>query len=365
MAGRGDGAAGARNGRASGTAARRSRRPSGSRAARAAEPADTTRQRVAGSLSEAAAKLRRVMAVLDPVRHTDTGSPERKPRVEPTGVCPECGRGTYGGADFCKARRCPHYAPIWARDQQRKVFANLTAYSDGDGHAVMFTPTAPGVGSLPWDEDHCRALGDHKHSGNLGCRVEPQSAREWNDTCSERWRRLNDRAARLTAKQTGRRPHLLTRAFEMQKRGVLHVHAVIARGTWADKHAADVYGRHLARLAVSYGFGHVDEPTGRARAARESAAYISSYLSSKRGGKRTLGETVLSDELPRSVIHVSTRLTMQTCVTMRSLRLRRLIHVRWDTDLPFTEQRSVEQLLAAFPGSELVAVDDSERGPPQ
>jgi hypothetical protein len=56
----------------------------------------------------------------------------------------------------------------------------------------------------------------------------------------------------------------------------------------------------------------VDTPTGRARHARESAAYISSYLSQGKGHKRKLGETVRSDQLPRSIIHVSTALTLRT-----------------------------------------------------
>ena len=101
-----------------------------------------------------------------------------------------------------------------------------------------------------------------------------------------------------------------------------------------------------------------DTPTGRARLAREAAAYISSYLPTGKGSKRKLGESVRSDQLPRSVIHVSTRLPMQTGVTIRALRFRRLAHCRWRVELPFPEQRLVQDLVAAFPGYEL------ERGPP-
>ncbi len=279
--------------------------------------------------------------------------------AEPTGICPACRRLTYGGATHCKARLCPHYAPIWARDQQRKVFENLGAYGAHDGHAVMFTPTAPGADRLPWDEDFCRALGDHAHSGKLGCRVQLEAAKEWNSTAADRWRRLHDRAARATRNVTGRRPLLLTRAFEMQSRGVLHVHAVIGRDSAADKVAAACYGRELNRLAPAYDFGNVHEPIAPARHAREAAAYISSYLSGRsRSGKRELRETVRSDQLPRSVIHVATTLTMATGVTMRALRFRRLLHARWDVQLPFLEQRGVEDLTRAFGGTELV------RGPP-
>lgn len=281
------------------------------------------------------------------------------PRAEPSGRCSHCGRATYGGAEACKARLCPHYAPIWARDQQRKCFENLGAYADGDSTAVMFTITAPGRDQLPWDDEHCAPLGRHRHDGRAGCRVRADLAREWNASCSDRWRRLHDRAARLTQRETGRRPRLLLRAFEQQARGVLHVHATVGRGCMVDKQAADVYGHHLARLAASYGFGKVDEPTGRARHARESAAYLSAYLTSGKGSKRQLSETVRSDQLPRSVIHVSTSLTLQTGVTMRALRFRRLVYRRWQCNLDFLEQRDVQVLCEAFDG-ELVPA----RAPP-
>ena len=279
-------------------------------------------------------------------------------RAEPSGRCPHCERPTYGGAAHCKARRCPHYAPIWARDQQRKVFENLGAYDEGEGHAAMLTVTAPGAATLPWDEAHCGALGEHRHSGLLGCRVDARAACEWNRSAPDRWRRLHDRAATLAAAETGTRPLMLCRAWEEQKRGVLHVHATIGRGSGVQKGAAAVYESHLRRLAPRYGFGAIDTPTGRARHARESAAYISSYLSRGKGHKRTLGETVRSDQLPTSIIHVSTRLTMTTGCTMRALRFRRLVHRRWGLSLPFPEQRQVQELVDFFPGSELV------RGPP-
>lgn len=275
-------------------------------------------------------------------------------RADPTGQCPHCSRPVFAGAKTCKARLCPNYASIWARDQQRKCFENLGSYDEGDGTAVMFTATAPGADLLPWDEDHCAALGEHQHSGLIGCRVRSDVAREWNSTCSDRWRRLHDRAARLTTRDTGHRPHMLLRAFEQQARGVLHVHATLARGRFIDKRSADVYGAHLTRLAASYGFGKVDTPTGRARPARESAAYLSAYLSGGKGHKRQLSETVRSDQLPRSIIHVSTQLTMRTHVTMRALRFRRLLNRRWAVNLPFDEQHNVQLLVEAFPGCELV-----------
>lgn len=278
-----------------------------------------------------------------------------------TGKCPYCGRPTFGEARHCKARQCVHYAPIWAKDTQVKLFTNTAAYDDGDGAAVMFTVTAPGRHDLPWS-DRCDALGDHAHSGLLGCGVVAELAQEWNTTAPERWRRLHDRCARLTARRTGTRPHLLLRGWEMQARGVLHVHAVVARGRGCDKRASDVYGEELVRLAKSYGFGHVDTPTGRARHARESAAYLSAYLTKGKGHKKQLCETVRSHELPRSVFHVSTRLTLRTRCTMRTLRLRRYVHAVWG-NVGVESRETAVLFLTGLPGCELQPM--AGRAPPR
>jgi hypothetical protein len=139
------------------------------------------------------------------------------------------------------------------------------------------------------------------------------------------------------------------------------VHVVCGRGTLGEKLVADEYGRCLKVLAPRYGFGSVDTPVGRACSARESAAYISSYLASSRapGGKRRLSETVRSSEMPRSIIHVSVDLTQKTGVTMRALRFRRLVYGRWKVNLGFLEQRNVQRLCDAFDGELLF-----DRGPP-
>jgi hypothetical protein len=69
--------------------------------------------------------------------------------------------------------------------------------------------------------------------------------------------------------------------------------------------------------------------------------------------------------MPRSIIHVSTRLTLETGCTMRILRMKRALFVVWRASLPFTEVRTVAALLAAFPGSELLPLGlDDDRGPP-
>jgi len=86
--------------------------------------------------------------------------------------------------------------------------------------------------------------------------------------------------------------------------------------------------RLLAELAPAYGFGYVERKV-RPMASRAAAAYLSSYFVTGKGSKPTLQESVTSTALPRSIIHVSSRLTQATGCTMRSLRLRRYAWHTW------------------------------------
>jgi hypothetical protein len=189
----------------------------------------------------------------------------------------------------------------------------------------MSAVTAPGVcNSLKWDEARCAHLGAHRHSGELGCKFEEWPAHQWNRTAPARWRAMHGEAYRR-CKREGLTPWLLTRVWELQKRGLLHVHPVLAYSTASERRAADRYLEHLDDLRHRWGFGYVE----RKRLVREpsaAAAYLSSYFVTGKRRKMSLQESVQSPEMPRSIIHVSTKLTQISGVTMRSLRLHRY---RW------------------------------------
>ena len=242
----------------------------------------------------------------------------KKPK--PTGSCTHCGRWTYGRATSCRRRRCHGYAALWAGDQRRKLFENLGAY---EGQCVVLAVTAPGSDQLPWDERHCLARGPHKHSGPIGCRVEPEAASAWNETASDRWRRLHRRVYQAVHRH-GVRPVLLARVFERQHRGVLHVHPVLGFRTAAERHAANLYTQYLFGLAPSYGFGFTERKVQPCPPKR-AAAYLSAYFVTGKKGKLSLQESVMSPDMPRSIIHVSNDLTQLTGVTMRELRFRRFV----------------------------------------
>jgi len=230
-------------------------------------------------------------------------------------------------APRCRRRTCPGYAGLWAGDQRRKIFENLRAYTEGTGDVLLGAVTAPGAGELPWDVHHCSGLGEHEHSGLLGCRVEAGARHAYNRAAPDRWRRLHRRAYQ-EARRRGHRPWLIARVWEEQARGVLHAHPVLGYGSTADRLAARVYVGLLAELAPAYGFGYVERKI-RPMASRAAAAYLSAYFVQGSGGKATLQESVRSTAMPRSIVHVSVRLTMATGCTMRSLRLRRYAWRCW------------------------------------
>ncbi|HVN62309.1 MAG TPA: hypothetical protein VMT59_13685 [Gaiellaceae bacterium] len=127
--------------------------------------------------------------------------------------------------------------------------------------------------------------------------------------------------------------------WEKQKRGLAHVHGVIAVGSPIERAWGETYVTALREMAPRYGFGFVDgwHKIGRkSRAGDQAAAYLSSYFVRGKGRKSAITENVKAGDLPRLVVFVSRELTMATGITMRSLRDgRRLWASRtWDTEPP-------------------------------
>jgi hypothetical protein len=279
--------------------------------------------------------------------------------------CRSCGRRLFGWSDVCKSRKCPEYSRVWAGDQRRKLFANLTEYG---APILMSAVTAPGSDVLAWDESVCAALGPHRHSGLLGCRVDRRVADDWNRDAADRWRRLHRRAYQETVKRCGRGSvRLLARVWELQGRGMLHVHPVVGYGSAIEMAGARAYLDRLAELAPHYGFGFVHHKRDQVKpqAAEGAAAYLSSYFVRGSGGKVAIWESVTSGAMPRSIVYVSAELTQCTRCTMRNLRLRRALFVVWRTELPLAEVDIVASFIEAFSGNVELEPAQPDRGPPE
>lgn len=121
---------------------------------------------------------------------------------------------------------------------------------------------------------------------------------------------------------------MLCRVWEVQQRGVLHVHPVMAYATARERAAVTTYREALERLASQYGFGFVSQKF-RSQPACAAAAYLSAYFCEGKKSKLALHESVLSSAMPRSIVHVSNVLTQATGITMRELRFRRFVWARF------------------------------------
>ena len=154
-------------------------------------------------------------------------------------ICKRCGGAVPTWMKRHRARRCPDYCELWAGDVRRKVFSALEAYEDAlqsrgvkEPRVRLGAVTAPGVDAgLPWDESVCANRGPHQHSGLDGCRVLVEAAALFNERASAWWSELHHEASQAVLRKLGRRPVLLARVWELQKRGVLHVHPLLGYST--------------------------------------------------------------------------------------------------------------------------------------
>jgi hypothetical protein len=211
----------------------------------------------------------------------------------------------------------------------RRIRENLAAYG---GLACMLTLTAPGEDAgLIWDKARCNHDARIRCSGPLGCRVLSAAATRWNEDSRTQWRALNrvckkraDAAiARLGATE---KRGLLLYEWEIQRRGVWHVHFVVGMETPLERAWAFEYAKAMREVGSRYGFGFVDaRPLRSPQPAEKAAKYVSKYLAKwSEDGRLEVTETVLS--AGRTLLtYVSRGLTAQSGCTMRALRNARLV----------------------------------------
>lgn len=274
----------------------------------------------------------------------------------------------------CRRWSCDHCAPIRSGDEYRKLLTNLLHYG---GRVVVIAVTAPGQKVLPWDTGHCSGLGQHVHSGILGCRVDRSAAWGWNRTASARYGRLM-KAAQLYADRLVRRqlgpgvklPRRVAVAWSEQLRGVWHVHEALPAETeieriWSRQvvRFIEVATKRDSRRPVAeqrtlldverylgeptrgfYGWGFVDRnPLARmgqqghggspvaaaAYLAKNVARYLGANVETAAAGAQLPGRSLRS--------YVARRLTTETGCTIRNLRRCRYLYVLIRDSLPLPE----------------------------
>lgn len=127
---------------------------------------------------------------------------------------------------------------------------------------------------------------------------------------------------------------MLAKAWEYQRRGVLHVHVVVVMGSAVEMASSHVYVQALHELAGQHGFGFVDRGKrvrqGAARtlpviAPERAARYLAKYLAPLgEGGKPTVSETAMREDAPGHLLYVRRGLSPWT---MRAIRRQRWAHV--------------------------------------
>jgi hypothetical protein len=153
--------------------------------------------------------------------------------------------------------------------------------------------------------------------------VNPALAEAFNRNAGRWWSELHRAAKTRADRATGQKGKLAARVWEKQKRGLAHVHGVIAVSTPAERTWAEAYVRALSAMASRYGFGFVDgwEKIGRKFwPGVQAAAYLSNYFAGSTRQKAALTETVLAGDLPRLLVFIGRDLTRATGCTMRNLR---------------------------------------------
>jgi hypothetical protein len=206
----------------------------------------------------------------------------------------------------------------------RKIRENLRAYG---GLAAMCTLTAPGEAmGLVWDRSKCAHPAEERCDGRKGCRVVKGAAEAWNRHSRAWWRDLNrvckqraDRALRRLGHE--RKGGLLLYEWELQRRGVWHLHYVVGVETPVERVWAIEYVEAMRELAPTKGFGFVDaRPLRHPEPAARVARYLSKYLAKwKPDGSMEITETVTA--AGRTLLnYVSRDLTGKSGVTMRALR---------------------------------------------
>jgi len=137
---------------------------------------------------------------------------------------------------------------------------NLKAHGT---EAALFSVTAPGADQLPWDESFCTVASPHRHSGELGCQVELGQATLWNESAQHRFSAAQREAKRQADKAlrklgSSRCISKCPSWWELQKRGVLHVHVVLPMSDAEERYWSPHYAKAWEDLAGRFWFGFVN-----------------------------------------------------------------------------------------------------------
>jgi hypothetical protein len=146
----------------------------------------------------------------------------------------------------------------------------------------------------------------------------PEVAALWNERSRGWWTELNRVCKQRADRALKRHGYdgkggLLLYQWELQKRGLWHLHFILGLETAVERVWAYAYVAAMCELAPRYGFGFVDgKPLRRPERAERVASYLSKYLAKRNeDGSCEVTETVLA--AGRSYLnYVSRKLTARS-----------------------------------------------------
>lgn len=221
---------------------------------------------------------------------------------------------------------------------------------------ALLTVTAPGQASgLVWDRSACTHPPGETCSGPKGCRVLAGAANAWNRQAESSWRDLHRAAAQKARRRHGPGPIVAAKVWEVQDRGVLHLHLVVPFGDPRERARAREYVAALNELRPRHGFGFVDLSQrfdGEGCGAR-AAGYCAKYIAKATGSEMSV----------RRPAFVGSFLTQAVGLTIRLLRWRRYIWHLW-VSRPSAEQlRPLVSFLQALRSLEGLCTTIQPSGP--
>ena len=166
-----------------------------------------------------------------------------------------------GRCNATKEKKCIYCARIHVQFLRQVLKSGFDGIDSDKPLEIEFvTLTALGAKDLPWDLTKCNHVKTLKCSGAIGCKVDEFASAVWNDRVRQNWNWFVTELERELEREL---PYF--KVFELQKRGVLHVHALI--------HVPGISHREfeaaVKRIAIKWDFGQeieVERVTGRNRA---------------------------------------------------------------------------------------------------
>lgn len=167
--------------------------------------------------------------------------------------------------------------------------------------------------------------------------LDPAGYDEWNRTSAARWAQL-DRRVKGRMRRQGERVRPLLRIAQRQRRGLDHLHLVVALEDDSDRAGLAVYVGLLKQLGAEHGFGFVDDPFKRRRSPTTGKVQDMVFADPRIAARYLVGRYLIESPQLAALLDgshsfralwVAPALSLRSGVTVR--RLRRVRHAYFVT----------------------------------